>query len=161
MLSLTRKADYAIVALSDLARQGASRASARAISERTRVPLPMLTNILHQLLGNGLVTSAMGAKGGYALSRPPRTISLAEMIDAIEGTFKLTVCCGDADQGMDMCELQEGCRVVEPLRRIHARLRGFLGEITLAEIAFYSAPIRLNVSTGGLHVNDRSAEAVG
>lgn len=161
MLSLTRKADYAIVALSDLARQGASRSSARAVAERTRVPLPMLTNILHQLLGYGLVTSAMGAKGGYALSRRPETISLADMIDAIEGTFRLTVCCGEADHEFETCDLQEGCRAVEPLRRVHDRLRGFLGEVTLAEIAFYSAPITLNVSTGGLHADDRTAEAVG
>ena len=78
MLSLTRKADYAIVALSDLARQSASRSSARAIAERTKVPLPVLTNILHQLHNRGLVTSALGVKGGYALSRPPDAISLAD-----------------------------------------------------------------------------------
>ncbi len=149
MLSLTRKADYAIVALSDLARQGASRSSARAIAERTKVPLPVLTNILHQLLGHGLVTSAMGAKGGYALSRPPEAIDLADMIDAIEGTFKLTVCCGgESDDEIDTCGLQKGCQVVGPLRRVHARLREFLSEVTLAEIAFYRTPISLNVSTG-------------
>ena len=162
MLSLTRKADYAIVALSDLARQGASRSSARAIAGRTKVPLPVLTNILHQLLNHGLVTSAMGAKGGYALSRPPEAISLADMIDAMEGTFKLTVCCGgESDDEMDACDLQEGCRVVEPIRRVHARLKEFLGEVTLAEIAFYSAPIVLNVESGTLNTDNAPAEVVG
>lgn len=162
MLSLTRKADYAIVALSHLARRGASKSSARAIAERTNVPLPVLTNILHQLSNHGLVTSALGAKGGYALSRAAESISLADMIDAMEGTFKLTACCGgEADEEMDACELQEGCQVVGPLRRVHARLREFLGQVTLAEIAFYTTPISLTVSMGGLQVNERPAEAVG
>ncbi|MCH7592282.1 MAG: Rrf2 family transcriptional regulator [Planctomycetes bacterium] len=152
MLSLTRKADYAIVALSDLARHGASRSSARAIAERTRVPLPVLTNILHRLLNHGLVASAMGAKGGYALARSPETISLADMIDAIEGTFRLAVCCGsESDDDVEVCELQEGCQIVESVRRVHARLREFLGEVTLAEIAFYRAPIVLNVQSGTLN----------
>lgn len=161
MLSLTRKADYAIVALSDLARESASRSSARVIAERTKVPLPVLTNILHRLLHRGLVTSALGVKGGYALSRSPEAISLMDMIDAIEGTFKLTVCCGESDNESETCELQEGCKVVEPLRRVHARLKEFLGEISLSEIAFYGTPIMLNVGTGVLHADDRPAEAVG
>ena len=104
----------------------------------------------------------MGAKGGYALSRPPEAISLAGMIDAMEGTFKLTVCCGgESDDEMDACDLQEGCQVVEPIRRVHARLKEFLGEVTLAEIAFYSAPIVLNVESGTLNTDNAPAEVVG
>ena len=47
--------------------------------------------------------------------------------------------------------LQEGCQIVESVRRVHARLREFLGEVTLAEIAFYRAPIVLNVESGTLN----------
>lgn len=145
MLSLTRKADYAIVALSDLARRSATKSSARAIAERTQVPLPVLTNILHQLLHHGLVTSAMGAKGGYALARPADRINLAEMIDAIEGSFKLTICCsGEDDLEAEPCDLQMNCQIKEPVRRVHASLRHFLNQVTLAQIAFNDVPITIN-----------------
>ena len=145
MLSLTRKTDYAIVALSDIARHGATKSSARAIADRTHVPLPVLTNILHQLLHHGLVTSAMGAKGGYALARPPDRISLAEMIDAIEGSFKLTLCCSDeSDSEAEPCDLEMNCQIKESVRRVHRSLRHFLNQVTLAQIAFNEVPITIN-----------------
>lgn len=150
MLSLTRKADYAIVALSDLARGSAARSSARAIAERTKVPLPVLTNVLHQLLRHGLVTSAMGAKGGYALARPAEQINLAEMIDAIEGTFKLTICCQESEQTTEACELGMECQIKEPVRRVHDSLRWFLSHVTLEQIAFNNVPVGLTVRGGML-----------
>ncbi len=136
MLSLTRKADYAVVALADLARRGDSIASARELAQSTLVPLPVLTNVLHQLLHCGLVASVMGSKGGYSLARPADQISLAEIIDAIEGPFKLTACCGEPDPGDDgNCEMEDDCRIKEPVRRVHERLHSFLGEVTLAYVA--------------------------
>ncbi len=149
MLSLTRKTDYAIVAMADLARRGASRTSAREVAESTKVPLPVLTNILHKLLHHGLVTSTMGAKGGYCIAKPPDQINLADMIDAIEGSFKLTVCCeSELAQTDDPCELEENCRVKGPVRRVHSSLRNFLRQVTLAQIAFDSVQIGMALTAG-------------
>ena len=126
------------------------------------MPLPVLTNVLNQLANSGLVISAMGVTGGYALARAADEISLADMIEAIEGNFKLTLCCSDeSEDDLGTCDLQDGCRVVEPLRRVHACLKEFLDSVTLAEIAFYSVPISLNVETSGLRSDDSPAEAVG
>lgn len=147
MLSLTRKADYAVVALADLAHRGTARASARDIAKSTKVPLPVLTNVLHQLLRHGLVSSAMGSKGGYRIARPASEISLAEMIDAIEGPFKLALCCGPAAECEDdVCDLEDNCQIKEPVRRVHVSLRRFLSQVTLAQIAFGSVPTELTVS---------------
>lgn len=99
VLSLTRKADYALVAMSHMAHRGQQRTSAREIAERVHVPLPMLTNILHQLSHEGLITSSMGSKGGYRLARGPEAISLADILDAIEGQFRLTMCCSEEAGG--------------------------------------------------------------
>ena len=149
MLSLTRKTDYAIVAMAELARRGASRTSAREVAESTKVPLPVLTNVLHQLLHHGLVTSTMGAKGGYCIARPPDQISLAEMIDAIEGSFKLTVCCNsELAQTGDPCDLEENCRIKAPVQRVHSSLQHFLRQITLAQIAFDSVQIGMALTPG-------------
>ena len=90
MLTLTRKSEYAVIAMADLAHRGPERVSARQIAESTQLPLPILTNVLHQLLRHGLVTSTMGSKGGYRLAKTPEEVTFGDMIDAIEGPFKLT-----------------------------------------------------------------------
>lgn len=149
MLSLTRKADYALVAMAELARRDPASVSAREVARSVRVPLPMLTNILHQLLRHGLVTSTMGSKGGYYLAKPAEEISLAEMIEATQGRFRFAPCCTD-DPGLDehVCNLEETCLVRDPVRNVHQSLRRFLSQVTLAHIAFYSEPIVLGLPGG-------------
>lgn len=146
MLSMTRKADYALVAMSELARHAPKRLSARRIAEAVRVPLPVLTAILHQLLHQGLVTSTRGAQGGYCLAKPAGEISLGELIEAVEGPAKLTLCCSEesaAAVGDTKCDLEVGCRIKEPLRRVHRSLQHFLSQVDLAYIAFDSEPVVL------------------
>ena len=155
MLSLTRKADYALVVLADLARRGDSIASARELSQSTQVPLPVLTNILHQLLRCGLVVSVMGSKGGYSLARSADEISLAEIIDAIEGPFRLVACCGNMEEGDDgFCELVDDCRIREPVRRVHERVRDFLDAVTLAYVASDTVTLGTVTRTRGTGVGD-------
>ena len=72
MVALTRKTDYALVALAYLARWEQGCVSARDIAARVRIPLPMLMGILNQLARRGLVISTRGAKGGYRLARERR-----------------------------------------------------------------------------------------
>ena len=161
MLALTRKADYALVAMAELARRSPSSLSAREVAERARVPLPMLTNILHRLLRHGLIRSTMGSKGGYQLAKAPADISLAEMIDATEGGFKLTPCCrGELGFNEQTCELEETCPVKDPVRYVHQSLRWFLDQVTLAQIAFHTVPIVLGMPAGEAREQSRSAGSV-
>ncbi len=147
MLSLTRKSDYALVALSYLTHRGESRCSAREISEQVKVPLPVLTNILHQLLQHGIVSSTMGAKGGYLLAKKPEQIRLTDIVDAIEGPFRLSVCCGEKEgQEGDRCDLELSCRIKAPVRKVHQSLREFLGRVTLFQIAFDCVPVALGMA---------------
>lgn len=162
MLSLTRKADYAIVALADLAERGAAKTSAREVSGRTGIPQPVLTNILHRLLHSGLLISTMGSKGGYQLSRPPREITLAEIIDSIEGAFMLTLCCGDEAEciGDQTCDLEPNCQIKEPVKRVNDALRQFLDKVTLAHLAFDNQPIELRLSVGANADMDNELAAI-
>lgn len=162
MLTLTRKADYALVAMAQLAKRAPGRISARDIAERVKIPLPVLTNILHQLLHSGLVSSVKGSKGGYRLARDPNHITLAEMIDAIEGPFKLAVCCSSG--GVDVsqsCELEDSCDIKEPVQRVHTSLRHFLNQITLTHIAFTEVPVSLGISVGQPPTDPSPAEVNG
>ncbi|MEE9293719.1 MAG: Rrf2 family transcriptional regulator [Phycisphaerae bacterium] len=154
MLTLTRKSDYALVAMSELARCAPGWVSARNLAETIHVPLPVLTNILHQLLHHGLVNSARGARGGYCIAKPPEQISLAELIEAVEGPVKLTLCCPvevDCESEEPKCDLEKDCRIKAPLQRVHRSLQRFLRQVDLANIAFYQAPVSLGVLVGDNH----------
>jgi Rrf2 family protein len=104
----------------------------------------MLTNLLHQLLRHGLVTSTMGSKGGYRLAKRPEEISVAELINAIEGPFKLTACCSEENQDDGQnCGLASNCRIKGSVWKVHESLRQFLGKVTLAHIAFDTVPVQV------------------
>lgn len=149
MLSLTRKADYALVALAELAQRGEETLSARRLADAVHVPLPVLTNVLNQLLHNGLVISIRGSQGGYRLARDAKQINLAEVIEAIEGPARLAQCCGDsgglsisAHAEEQACNLESSCRIKAPVQRVHQSLRQFLSGIPLSQIAF-DVPVAL------------------
>jgi Rrf2 family protein len=149
VLSLTRKADYAVMAMAELARRQPDRASARDLSETLSLPLPILTAVLHQLRQAGLIDSTLGGKGGYSLARVPQLISLAEIIEAIEGPIRLALCCADEhdeDAEGHKCDLESNCRIKEPVRRVHGSLRRFLEQIRLSQLAFGSVPVAVGVT---------------
>ena len=86
-MKISAKSEYACLALLALARQGPgdSPVRIREISEGYGIPERYLVQILLQLKGAGLVTSTRGAAGGYRLARPASSISLAEVLTAIDG----------------------------------------------------------------------------
>ena len=147
MVALTRKTDYALVALAYLARWEQGCVSARDIAARVRIPLPVLMSILSQLARRGLVISTRGAKGGYRLARSPDQITLADLIDAVEGPVRLTACCmGHGEVREPECDLEAVCDVKQPLQAVQRRLEAFLSEVRLSDIARNTMPVELNVS---------------
>lgn len=145
MFSLTRKTDYALVALAGMARPEQARASSRDLAERFDLPLPLLRNILKRLTACGLVISTRGPHGGYRLARDPQRITLADLVEAIEGPVQLAVCCRpDEDaSGQAACELEGSCEVQRPVKRINRLMRSVLSSITLAQVAADEVPANL------------------
>src|SRR5205823_10744252 len=92
-MRLTHLADYAVVLMTAAARYPAgARLSATELSEDTGVPLPTTQKLMGQLAASGLLTSMRGAAGGFALARPAGEISLADIVEAVEGPIALTMC---------------------------------------------------------------------
>ena len=148
MLSLTRKADYALVGLVDLARRAPDQASARQIAESSGVPLPMLMNILKELLAGGLVCSTRGINGGYHLAKEPTEITLRELIQVVEGPINLTVCCAGNSQHsrQQLCDLVGSCPTEAPLRKVNEILRSFLDRVTLAHLMTDQVPVTVGLT---------------
>ena len=149
MLLLTRTTDYALLALASLARQTPAGASARGLAERLKLPLPVLRNILKQLTSRGVLKSTRGTRGGYRLARSPQEITLAQLLEAIEGPMRLARCCS-APEGEEEaeCKLEESCLIRGNMRRVHARLMQFLDEVTLAQLAEEDSSAELKPGSG-------------
>jgi Rrf2 family protein len=132
MLRLSKKTDYALLALQHLGSERASGiASARAIAERFGIPLELLAKILQQLAHHGLVAAHKGIHGGYYLARPAAAISIADVVEAIDGPMTLTAC-SPVDVG---CDQFGACTVRDPLWRIRERIVSLLRTITIADVS--------------------------
>jgi Rrf2 family protein len=130
----TRKTDYALVALAGLAHAGSAGASARELADSLHLPLPVLRNILKCLAAHGLLTSSRGPSGGYRLARKPDEITLAHVVDVIEGPVQLLRCCPVPAGQEPRCQLEDSCWIKSNVQRVHDGLMGYLNGVTLAEI---------------------------
>ena len=132
MLRLSKKADYALMAMKHLAtRQDAASASAREIAEHYDIPIDLMAKVLQRLARRNLVTSHQGTRGGYRLARASSAISVADIIQAIDGPLTVTACSTEAEN----CGQYAKCSVRDPLWRIKDRIVSALSTCSLQEIA--------------------------
>jgi FeS assembly SUF system regulator len=128
-MRLTHLADYAVVMMTAAARREAcARLSATDLAEETGVPLPTAQKLMQKLAAHGLLVGQRGAGGGYALARPIAEISLADIVEAVEGPIILTMC---ADGVNHECALDAHCKVKPHMGVVGNAVRGALGAVTL------------------------------
>jgi FeS assembly SUF system regulator len=133
-MRLTHLADYAVVIMTAAARREAgARLSASALAEETGVPVPTAQKLMGRLAAAGLLTSVRGAAGGFALARPGAEISLADIIEAVEGPIAMTQCSGHEDASD--CALDAHCRVKPHMTIVSNAVRGALGAVSLHSLA--------------------------
>lgn len=137
MLSLSRKTDYALVALAYLGGAAAGRGavSARQVAEQTGLPEPVTQTVLKQLAAARIVTSTRGSAGGYELVQDPAHVSVLEVVVAIEGPVQTAPCCdGNLPILGQDCRLEGECKIGPAIKTLHRRLVGVLEETTLADL---------------------------
>ena len=139
MLRITKLTDYAVLVLADMIRPdvGDSRA-ARDVAERTRIPQPTVSKVLKLLARSHLVTSERGKNGGYRLARGADGISIADIVDAVEGQIAVTECSSDS---RGCCELEGKCPTEHNWVRINEAIRQALRGITLADMVRPNLPV--------------------
>ncbi|MCL6679793.1 SUF system Fe-S cluster assembly regulator [Sphingomonas sp. RG327] len=131
-MRLSHLADYAVVLMTAAARRDAGeRLSATELSAETGVPLPTTQKLMGQLSASGLLVSARGAGGGFSLSRPATEISLADIVEAVEGPIAMTIC----SEGRTDCALDAHCRIKPHMGVVGNAVRGALGAVSLVELA--------------------------
>ena len=136
-MRLSNFADYAVLVMSAAcAHCGGARVSAGTLARETGLPTPTVQKVVSRLAAAGLLRSTRGAGGGLQLARPAAAITLAEIVEAIEGPIALTHCI-DGD-----CPVEQDCAVKPHWPMVNAALRGALADIPLTRLATPPAPIR-------------------
>jgi FeS assembly SUF system regulator len=132
MLRLSKKADYALMAMKHLAvRSDAASASAREIAEAYDIPVELMAKVLQRLARRELLISHQGTRGGYRLARASSAISVADIIQAIDGPLTVTACSTEAEN----CGQYAKCSVRDPLWRIKDRILSALSTCSLQEVS--------------------------
>jgi FeS assembly SUF system regulator len=153
MVRLDKLTDYGLVLLACIARSSdVALRTARNLAAESGLPQPTVSRLLQDLLKGGLLVSHRGIRGGYALAKAPREISVASVITALEGPVTLTVCSsGVAGQ----CDLEPNCAIKSNQRVINNAVRAVLEQLTLADMM---QPLQLMTIQGA---NGKSVPTIG
>ncbi len=132
-MRLSSMADYAVVAMAAAARHcGGVRVSAAQLAAETGLPTPTVQKLVSRLTAAGLLRSVRGAGGGLKLARPAAAITLADIIEAMEGPIALSAC---SEEGRHDCTLEQACAVRPHWAQVNAALRGALAQVSLNQMA--------------------------
>lgn len=131
MIRLTNLADYAVVVMAAAAREPEVKLSAARVAELTAIPAPTVAKLMGTLARGGLLTASRGVSGGFTLSRAPAAISVAEVVEAVDGPIALTSCVsGDVHD----CAMEGHCAIRGHWGPINQAVRGALAAVTLADL---------------------------
>ena len=131
-MRLSNLADYAVVMLAAAVRSDGVRLSATCLAEQTGVPLPTAQKLVGRLAAAGLIVSSRGTGGGFRLARDPSDISLADIVEAVEGKIAMTTC---VDHGRHDCAVEKTCQVKPHWNAVNDAMRGALAGVSLASLS--------------------------
>jgi len=145
MIRLSKSADYGLMAMRHLAfLPTGCCCSAREIARGHGIPPALLAKLMQRLARRGLVAATHGIKGGYRIARPAQSISLREVIEAIEGPLAMTDC---HDPNSERCPQDSTCTVKRPLLELQARIASLLGETSVRDLGGASSGRPLRIAT--------------
>ena len=132
-MRLTSLADYAVVMMAAAARHEAgTRLSATLLAGETGIPLPTAQKLTGRLAAAGLLETARGTGGGFRLARKAGEISLADIVEAVEGPIVMTSC---VDAERHDCALEGACQVRPHMNVVNGAVRGALQSVSLSSLA--------------------------
>lgn len=126
----TRKSDYGLRAMVCLAKAEGATLRLTDIADTAKIPRAFLSKILQQLVQHDLVTSLKGPTGGFRLNKPAAELTLALLIEVIDGPVNVPNCFGDDES----CGMFGTCRISGVLDEINRKVSGVLAKYTLADL---------------------------
>ena len=130
MLRITKMTDYAVLILANLALHDNKLLTAKEIASETHISLPTTQKILKKLNRKNLVISKQGASGGYSLDPETKKLSVAALLEKLDGDLSITQCSSNDDQ----CEVEDFCNIGNAWQMINQRVQWALNDITLGDL---------------------------
>lgn len=131
MVRLSNLADYAVVVMCQMAVSDEARPSAANIAAATTIPLPTVAKLMGTLSRAGLLLSYRGISGGFCLARPAESISVGEIVEAVDGPIALTHC---TDPAPGQCVRESICSIKPHWQIINRTIRDALSTVSLADL---------------------------
>lgn len=139
MFTFTKKADYALLALSFLSTEGRGRlVGPREIAAHYEIPAELLAKVMQTLARHHLVASVPGPTGGYRLAREAKTISVSDVVEAVDGPLAIAQCWEAT--GVDGCAQARRCTLRGPLARIQEEMTRLLQAMTVEDVCLPPSP---------------------
>jgi Rrf2 family protein len=140
MLKFSKKADYGLMAVQYIASvqfgdlHKARVVNTKEIAEEYHIPVELLAKVLQTLARQGIVESQNGPKGGYLLARNAREITIAQVLEAIEGPLGITDCHQEQDDKTMSCSCFNHCNIRTPLLKVQDSIYQLLNNMTVADM---------------------------
>ena len=130
MLKLTRKTEYALIALRHLRFIGKDNVvSSKEIANQYNIPKPLLAKVLQDLARQSLIEPIQGPRGGYKLKAKLDSFSMTEFFELMEGPWGIMDCYFDSN-----CELVETCNIRSPIQRLNDSMRTMFDKMTINDV---------------------------
>ena len=130
MLKLTRKTEYALIALRHLRFIGKDNVvSSKEIANQYNIPKPLLAKVLQDLARQSLIEPIQGPRGGYKLKAKLDSFSMTEFFELMEGPWGIMDCYFDSN-----CELVETCNIRSPIQRLNESMRTMFDKMTINDV---------------------------
>ncbi len=133
MVRLSKRVEYGLIAIRYIAlHTNGDVVTAKEIADKHHIPYELLAKVLQRLARAGLIASQQGVRGGYTLAKNPAEVSIAMIINAIEGTPPAIAQC--MAEGPESCEVFKNCTIISPLTKVQANIDQAFKSMTLAQI---------------------------
>lgn len=129
MLKLTRKTEYALIALRHMQKTASDITSAREISVMYNIPSPLLSKVLQKLAKLEILEPVQGPRGGYKIKADLGRISLTNFFEAMEGPLGIMDCYFDSN-----CDLVPTCSIQDPIKKINSSMRTMFDKLTIFDV---------------------------
>jgi Rrf2 family protein len=130
MVRLSKRVEYALIALRCFESAGDEVVTTRSISQRYKIPYDLLAKILQKLKKKNILDAQYGVNGGYKLIKDLNKISLSELIDIIDGKISVAECIDSNDK----CYIINYCIIKNPVNKMQLELQNFLNNKMVSEL---------------------------
>jgi Rrf2 family protein len=148
---LSRRSEYGLRALVDLARTGDGPVPLAVLASRNNLPPKFLEQIMSTLKHGGIVRTTLGARGGYAMGDDPATISVGRVIRLLDGALAPLGCVSLRFYAPCSCPDEATCALRDVMLDVRDNILAILDKETIADLA--ARPGRASIDPAGIHAD--------